>query len=106
MDMQKLVQQAQEMQKKVQQAQKQLEDKEISGSSGGGLINVTMTGKNDVKKITIDPSLINPDEKDVLEDLIIAALYDAKQKVEELSQKVMGEATEGMPLPSGTKFPF
>ena len=98
--------QAQEMQKKMQSMQEQMASTEYSGKSGGGLINVTVTGRGDVCKVEIDPSLLKPDEKEILEDLIVAAFNDAKQKVDQDSQNSMSSAFGGMPLPPGIKMPF
>ena len=98
--------QAQEMQKKMQSMQEQMANTEYSGKSGGGLINITVTGRGDIRKVEIDPSLLKPDEKEILEDLIVAAFNDAKQKVDQDSQNSMSNAFGGMPLPPGIKMPF
>jgi len=97
---------AQEMQKKMQEMQESLADLEVEGSSGGGVVKITMNCKNEVKKISLDPSIIKEDEKEVMEDLIVAALNDAKIKVEEKSQEKMKELTGGLGLPPGMKMPF
>ena len=101
-----MMKKVQEMQSKMQQMQKELESKTVEASSGGGLVSVVMNGKNQVQKIDIDPSLLNPDEKEVLEDLIKAALSQAKEKVEEMSAEEMKKITGGIPMPPGMKLPF
>ena len=101
-----MMKKAQEMQKKMQEMQESLADLEVEGSSGGGVVKITMNCKNEVKKISLDPSIIKEDEKEVMEDLIVAALNDAKIKVEEKSQEKMKELTGGLGLPPGMKMPF
>ena len=101
-----MMKKAQEMQKKMQEIQDSLSNLEVEGTSGGGIVKVIMNGKNEVKKIDIDPSIIKNDEKEVMEDLIIAALNDAKSKAEEKSQDKMKELTGGLGLPPGMKMPF
>ena len=105
-DMMGLMKQAQAMQQKLQDAQAELETLEVDGSSGGGAVTVKVTGKGQLKGITIDPSLMNPDEKEILEDLIVAACNDAKAKTEAHLQEEMGKLTGGLPLPPGFKLPF
>lgn len=92
-----------EMQARMQKVQEELEILEVEGQSGGGLVRVTMTGKGDMRRIAIDPSLMKPEEIEVLEDLILAASQDAKRKVETNMQQKMAEVTGGMPLPPGMK---
>jgi len=106
MNIQKMMKQAQEMQQKMQDMQAQLADEEAEGSAGGGMVVVTLTGKSEMKKIHIDPSLIDPEDKEVLEDLIIAAFNDAKTKVEDTMASKMSELTGGLGLPPGMKLPF
>lgn len=89
----------------MQNAQENLKNIEAEGQSGGGLVKVVMSGKGVVKQVTIDPSLINVDEKEVLEDLVAAAFTDARQKMETLAQEEMTKATGGLSLPSGFNFP-
>lgn len=89
MNMQQMMKQAQALQKKMQEAQAKLEDAEVTGSSGGGMIVVTSTAKGTIKKINIDKSLVNPEEIEVLEDLIIAALNNAKQNAEKFTNDEM-----------------
>ena len=100
-----LMKQAQAMQDNMKRAQEELALLEVEGQSGAGLIKVTMTCKHDVKRITIDPSLL-ADDKDMLEDLVAAAFNDAVRRAEEVSTEKMGKLTAGMPLPPGMKFPF
>ena len=101
-----MMKKAQEMQKKMQEIQDSLSNLEVEGTSGGGMVKIIMNCKNEVKKIDIDPSIIKNDEKEVMEDLIIAALNDAKSKAEEKSQDKMKELTGGLGLPPGMKMPF
>jgi DNA-binding YbaB/EbfC family protein len=101
-----LMKQAQAMQDNLKKAQEELATIEVSGESGAGLVKVIMTCKHDVKRVTIDPSLL-ADDKDMLEDLVAAAFNAAVRKAEETSQEKMGKLTAGMPgLPGGMKFPF
>jgi DNA-binding YbaB/EbfC family protein len=100
-----LMKQAQAMQDNLKRAQDELAQMEVEGQSGAGLVKVTMTCKHDVKRITIDPSLL-ADDKDMLEDLVAAAFNDAVRRAEAVSQEKMGKLTAGMPLPPGMKFPF
>ncbi len=100
-----LMKQAQAMQDNLKRAQEELAQMEVEGQSGAGLVKVTMTCKNDVKRVTIDPSLL-ADDKDMLEDLVAAAFNDAVRRAEEVSTAKMGKLTAGMPLPPGMKFPF
>ena len=101
-----MMKKAQEMQKKMQEMQNSLSNLEVEGTSGGGMVKVIMNCKNEVKKIDLDPSIIKNDEKEVMEDLIIAALNDAKSKAEEKSQEEMKKLTGGLGLPPGMKMPF
>jgi DNA-binding YbaB/EbfC family protein len=101
-----MMKKAQEMQKKMQEIQDSLSNLEVEGTSGGGIVKIIMNCKNEVKKIDIDPSIIKNDEKEVMEDLIIAALNDAKSKAEEKSQEEMKKLTGGLGLPPGMKMPF
>ena len=88
------------------EAQDKLNEIEVEGSSGGGLVKVTATAKGNFKRITIEDSLMKGDEKEILEDLIIAAINDAKQKGENAAQEEMKSLTGGLPLPPGMKLPF
>ncbi len=100
-----LMKQAQQMQENMKKMQDQLGGIEVEGQSGAGLVKVTMTCKYDVRRINIDPSLLS-DDKDMLEDLVAAAVNDAVRRVEATTQEKMGSITAGMPLPPGMKFPF
>jgi DNA-binding YbaB/EbfC family protein len=100
-----LMKQAQMMQENLQKAQAQLAEMEVEGQAGAGMVKVVMTGKHDVKRVTIDPSLMS-DDKEMLEDLIAAAVNDAVRRVETTTQEKMSAVTAGMPLPPGMKFPF
>jgi DNA-binding YbaB/EbfC family protein len=103
-----LMKQAQQMQEKMAKMQEELANAEVTGQSGAGLVSVVMTGRHDVKRVSIDQSLMSTDEddKEVLEDLIAAALNDAVRKVEQNSQDKMSGMTAGMQLPPGFKMPF
>ena len=101
-----MMKKAQEMQKKMQEMQNSLSNLEVEGTSGGGMVKIIMNCKNEVKKIDIDPSIIKQDEKAMMEDLIVAALNDAKSKAEEKSQDEMKKLTSGLGLPPGMKMPF
>ena len=100
-----LMKQAQAMQDNMKRAQDELAQIEVEGQSGAGLVKVTMTCKNSVKRVTIDPSLLAED-KDMLEDLVAAAFNDAVRRAEEVSAEKMGKLTAGLPLPPGMKLPF
>jgi DNA-binding YbaB/EbfC family protein len=100
-----LMKQAQAMQDNLKKAQDELATIEVEGQSGAGLVKVIMTCKHDVKRITIDPSLVG-DDKEMLEDLVAAAFNDGVRRAEAVSQEKMGKLTAGMPLPPGMKLPF
>jgi DNA-binding YbaB/EbfC family protein len=101
-----MMKKVQEMQNKMQEVQKELEGKTVEANAGGGLVSIVMNGKHQVQSINIDPSLLNQDEKEVLEDLIKASLNQAKEKVDEMSSEEMKKVTGGLPLPPGMKLPF
>ena len=101
-----MMKQAQQLQSKMAEMQEQLAGVEITGSSGGGMVTVTLTGKVEVRKVTIDPSIVDADDVEVLEDLILAAFNDAKAKVEAHLAERMSELTGGLSLPPGMQFPF
>ena len=101
-----MMKKAQEMQKKMQEMQDSLSNLEVEGTSGGGMVKIIMNCKNEVKKIDVDPSIIKQDDKTMMEDLIVAALNDAKSKAEEKSQEEMKKLTGGLGLPPGMKMPF
>lgn len=100
-----LMRQAQQMQDNMKKVQEELADIVVQGASGGGLVKVDMSCRNEVRRITIDPSLFE-DDKDMLEDLIAAAFNDALRKAETTSQEKMASVTAGMPIPPGMKLPF
>ena len=101
-----MIKQAQEMQKKMKELQEGLANLEVEGSSGGGLVKITVNGKGEVKKIKIDQSLMKPQEAEILEDLIVAAINEAKKKAEEATAEEMKKLTGGLNLPPGFKLPF
>jgi len=100
-----LMKQAQEMQANMEKAQAELASLEVTGESGGGMVKVTMTGKHEVRRVSIDDSLL-ADDKDMLEDLVAAAINDAVHKVEATTQERMSGLTSGINLPPGMKLPF
>lgn len=101
-----MLKQAQEMQSKMAEMQTALEQIEVTGQSGGGLVSVTVTGKGEMKKVKIDPKLADPNEVEVLEDLIVAAAKDAKAKADAQMAEQMSKLTGGLSLPPGFKLPF
>jgi DNA-binding YbaB/EbfC family protein len=105
MDINELMKQAQQMQGKMAEMQEQAANIEVIGESGAGMVTVTMTGRHDVRKVTLDPSLMQED-KEFLEDLLAAAVNDAVRKVEAQSADALGKMTGGMNLPAGFKMPF
>ena len=102
-DLMKMMKQAQEIQGHLQQMQEDLASLQAEGQSGGGLVKVTLNGKMEARAVKLDPSLLKPDDAEMLEDLILAAFQDAKAKVEQVSQEKMRELTSGLPLPPGLK---
>jgi DNA-binding YbaB/EbfC family protein len=98
-NMQQMLARAQKLQAKISETQKELEQKEVMGTSGSGMVNITLSLKGEVKSISINEEVINPDEKDMLEDLIIAAFNDAKKKADEMYENGMKEATGGLNVP-------
>ena len=100
-----LMKQAQQMQEKMQQMQEEVAKLEVTGESGAGLVKVTINGAHNCRRVEIDPSLLE-DDKDMLEDLVAAAVNDAVRRVEEASAAHLGKVTQGMNLPGGMKFPF
>jgi len=101
-----MMKQAQELQKKMASVQEKLNSIEVEGRSGGGMVKVIATAKGDIKRIMIDDSLMMKEEKDMTEDLIVAAINDAKQKGEEASKEEMKSVTGGIGFPPGMKLPF
>jgi DNA-binding YbaB/EbfC family protein len=100
-----IMQQAQKMQEDFQKAQEELGKLEVQGESGGGLVKILMTGKREVRNLSIDDSLVG-DDKDMLEDLVAAAINDAVRKVAKMKKEKMADLTSGMPIPPGFKMPF
>lgn len=100
-----IMQQAQKMQAEMQRAQEALAEQEVVGEAGAGLVKVTMTGRHDVRRVDIDPSVMS-EEKSVLEDLLAAAVNDAVRRVESANREAMKDLTGGLPLPPGFKLPF
>jgi len=101
-----MMKQAQELQKKMSEAQEELNSIEVEGLSGGGVVKVIATAKGEVKRIYLDESLLKPEDKEIAEDLIVAAVNDAKQKGETATQEKMKSLTGGISLPPGMKLPF
>ena len=99
-----MMKQAQQLQSKLADTQAELENAEVEGSSGAGLVKVTLSGKGNMKRLHVDPSLMKPDEAEILEDLIVAAFNDGKVKVEAMVAERMKELTGGLPLPPGMNF--
>ena len=106
MDIGKLMKQAGEMQAKMQEMQEKLAEIEVAGEAGGGMVKVILNGKGYAKAVAIERSLMKEDDAEILEDLIAAAINDAKSKLETQSAEQMKELTAGMPLPPGMKLPF
>lgn len=100
-----LMKQAQQLQEQMQQAQEKLANQEVTGESGAGLVKVVMTGRHDVKRVSIDPSLLKED-KEMLEDLLAAAVNDAVRRVEENNRGMLSGLTQGLNIPGGFKMPF
>jgi hypothetical protein len=101
-----MLKQAQELQTRMSEMQDKLASLEITGSAGGGMVRVTIDGKGEAKKVEIDPSLMTPGESGVVEDLVRAAINDAKSKLEAKVREKMSELTGGLPLPPGMQLPF
>ena len=101
-----MMKQAQQLQAKMNELQEQLAQTEVTGASGGGMVQVTLNGKAEVQRVKIDPTLVDPNETEILEDLIAAAFKDAKAKVEATIAERMSEVTGGLKLPPGMQFPM
>lgn len=101
-----MMKQAQQMQSRMTEMQEEMEAHEVEGVSGGGLVVVRVNGKFDVRGVTIEPSIIDPSDPEMLEDLVAAAINDAKTKIDTFKQEKMTEMTGGLPLPPGFKLPF
>jgi DNA-binding YbaB/EbfC family protein len=105
-DMAKIMKQAQEMQAKMAESQARLDTIEVTGEAGAGLVKATVTAKGQLKGLSIDPTLFAPDEREVVEDLIVAAVQDAQARAQIAAQEEMGKVTAGLELPPGMKLPF
>ena len=101
-----LMKQAQQMQSKMQEMQSKLEAMEIQGVAGAGLVSVTLNGKGDLRRIKIDPKIVDPADTEMLEDLVVAAHTDARRKIEAATAEEMQKVTGGLQLPPGMKLPF
>jgi DNA-binding YbaB/EbfC family protein len=101
-----MMKQAQQMQTRMAELQARLDQIEVGGQSGGGMVQVTLTGKGELRRIKIDPALAKPDEVEVLEDLVVAAVNDARQRVDAMVAEEMSKLTGGLQLPPGMKLPF
>jgi DNA-binding YbaB/EbfC family protein len=101
-----MMKQAQQLQKKMAEVQDKLNSIEVEGVSGGGVVRVIASAKGEIKRINLDESLLKPEDKEITEDLIVAAVNDAKQKGETATQEEMKSVTGGLPLPPGMKLPF
>jgi len=106
MDIASLMKKAQAVQAEMEKVKSKLEEVEVTGVSGGGMVAITLDGKNQAKKVVIEASAINPDEKEILEDLLVAAFNDAREKVESKMQEEMAKVSVSLGLPSGTGLPF
>jgi DNA-binding YbaB/EbfC family protein len=105
-DLMGMMKQAKELQQKMEAMQEEIAASTVEGSAGGGLVKVVTNGKSELKEITIDPSLLKPEEVEILEDLIVAAIGDARQRAEARLADKMREMTGGLQLPPGMKLPF
>ena len=105
-DMAKMMKAAQEMQGKMAQLQEDMHNVIVTGESGAGLVKASCTAKGELKSLDIDPSIFNGDDKEVVEDLILAAIKDAQAKASERAQQEMSKLTQGMGLPADMKLPF
>jgi nucleoid-associated protein EbfC len=102
----KLMRQAQEMQAKMAEAQERLETIEVEGEAGAGLVKAVASAKGELRRLSIDPSLFKPEEREVVEDLIVAAVKEATARAQAKAQEELGKITEGLNLPPGMKLPF
>ena len=106
MNLQKMMKQAQDVQNKMGEMQARLEEEETEGSSGGGMVKIVMSGKGSAKRLSVDASLLKAEEKEMLEDLIVAAINDAKTKIDSRAAQEMSKLASGLGLPPGMKLPF
>jgi DNA-binding YbaB/EbfC family protein len=105
-DIMGLMKKAQAVQAKMKDVQEELERLEVEGQSGGGMVKITLNGKGQMKAVALDPSLMVPQDREMVEDLILAAHADARAKVDRLAEEKMQAVTAGLPLPPGMKLPF
>jgi DNA-binding YbaB/EbfC family protein len=105
-DMMGLMKKAQEMQSRMQELQAEMEQTLVEGQSGGGLVKVTITAKGQMKSVSLDPSLLKPEDGEIVEDLVVTAHEDARKKAERVMEEKMKSVTAGLPLPPGMKLPF
>ncbi len=101
-----MMKQAQQMQSRMAELQARLGEMEVDGQSGGGLVRATLSGKGELRRLKVDPSLAKPEETEVLEDLVVAAVNDARQRVDAMVAEEMSKLTGGLQLPPGMKLPF
>jgi nucleoid-associated protein EbfC len=101
-----LMKKAQEMQSRMQELQAEMEQTLVEGQSGGGLVKVTITAKGQMKSVSLDPSLLKPEDGEIVEDLVVTAHEDARKKAERVMEEKMKSVTAGLPLPPGMKLPF
>ena len=106
MNLGKMMKQAQELQSKMTEMQERLAESEVEGSSGAGMVTAVLNGKNELKRLKIDPALVDPADVEVLEDLVIAAVNDARARVEQHVKSEMSKLTGGLNLPPGMNLPF
>jgi DNA-binding YbaB/EbfC family protein len=104
--MAKLMQQAKQMQEKMVEAQERVASIEADGEAGAGMVRATVSGKGELRKLAIDPQLMTPEDRETLEDLVVAAVNAAHARAQEAAQAEMAKLTEGLPLPPGMKLPF
>lgn len=105
-DLMGMMKKAQELQSKMSGVQEELAELEVSGSAGGGMVEVTLSGKGDLKALKIDPSLLGESDATMIEDLMMAAHAEARKNLEQAAAEKMAEVTEGLPIPPGMKLPF
>ena len=105
-DIGKMMKQAQELKARMAEMQDEIKRTEVTGASGGGLVQIKLSGAGELRGLAIDPSLMNPDEVEILEDLIVAAHNDAKERAEAITAEKTKEITAGLPIPPGMKLPF
>jgi DNA-binding YbaB/EbfC family protein len=101
-----ILKQAQNLQVRMEEVQNELRDMEVEGQSGGGMVKAVLNGKSEMRGLSLDPAIVDKDDVGVLEDLIVAAVNDAKVKADAISQEKMSALTQGLPLPPGMKLPF